>query len=73
MQAGAMGSRVELRRDNGKGNLIHVKTDVNVAVDVADEDECLELLKRMAKRHGLKPTECQLTVKTGRKWEHFRL
>lgn len=68
-----MGSRVVLRQDNGKGHLLHVKTDLNVAVDQGDEDECLDLLKRMAKRHGLKPTECELTVKTGTKSRSYRL
>ena len=44
----------------------------NVDVDASDEDGCFELLRRMAKRHGLKLTDCEIRVKTGRTNKTYR-
>lgn len=37
----------------------------NVDIDANDEDDCFEMLRRMAKRNGLKPTDCEISVRTG--------
>jgi hypothetical protein len=50
-----------------------VESAPNVDVDVKDSDACLELLRVMAKRHGLKPSDCELTVKTGRTTKTYRM
>jgi hypothetical protein len=42
-------------------------------VDSKDEDGCLELLRRIAKRHGVKATDCQITVKTVRTTKTYRM
>ena len=42
-------------------------------VDVNDEDGCFELLRRMAKQNGLKPTDCEIDVKTGRTKKTYRM
>jgi hypothetical protein len=46
---------------------------MSVDVDVRDEDGCLELLRRMAKQHGLCPTDCEIMVKTGRHSQTYRV
>lgn len=66
-----MASRVELRELGRRGST-HVET-TEAEVDSRDSDDCLDLLRRMAKRHGLKPTECELVVKTGWTARTYRL
>lgn len=65
-------STVVLRELLRRGTRTVERAD-NVAVDVRDEDDCLELLRRMAKRHGLKPTDCEINVKTGRHNKTYRM
>jgi hypothetical protein len=54
------------------GTRVVTKAD-NVDVDVSDEDGCFELLRRLAKQNGLKPTDCELDVKTGRTKKTYRM
>lgn len=68
----AVGSRVVLRELLRRGTR-HVETAMDVDVDAKDEDDCLELLRRMAKRHGLKPTDCEIIVKTVRTTKTYRM
>lgn len=42
-------------------------------VDSKDEDGCLELLRRIAKRNGVKATDCEITVKTVRTTKTYRM
>jgi len=42
-----------------------VKEARGVVVDVLDEEDCIELLRRMAKQNGVKASDCELTVKGG--------
>lgn len=44
-----------------------------VVVDVDDEDACIDLLRRTAKRHGLKPGDCELKLHDGRKKPVYRV
>ena len=45
----------------------------DVDVDANDPDDCLDLLRRTAKRNRLKPTDCEITVKTGRTTKTYRM
>lgn len=66
-----MASRVELRELTRYGSQ-HVET-TQAEVDSRDSDDCLDLLRRMAKRRGKKPADCELVVKTGRHTERYRI
>lgn len=44
-----------------------------VSIDVDDEDACIDLLRRTAKRHGLKPGDCELKLHDGRKKPTYRI
>lgn len=50
-----------------------VESAEDVDVDAKDEDGCLELLCRTAKRNGLEATDCEITVKTGRTTKTYRM
>lgn len=64
-------SHVELRELGRRGS---IKIEATTAsVDNRDEHDCLDLLTRMAKRHGKSPKDCELLVKTGIRTEKFRL
>ena len=63
-----MSARVELRDITRRGGLVLERTEV--VIDPRDEDECVLLLRQMAKRHKLKPADAELRVytrKTGEK------
>lgn len=66
-----MASTVDLRELGRWGSTRIEQTEVSV--DVRDEDACLDLLRRMAKRHGKRPSDCELIVKTGIRSERYRL
>jgi hypothetical protein len=66
-------SSVVLSRLTSMGGTRTVEKVDNVDVDASDEDDCFELLRRMAKRHGLKPTDCEIRVKTGRTNKTYRM
>lgn len=44
-----------------------------VVVDISDEDECAELLRRLAKQNDVRPRDCELTVKAGIKTRTYRV
>lgn len=68
-----MASTVVLSRLTSAGRAKTVEKVNNVDVDARDEDDCFELLRRMAKRHGLKPTDCEIRVQTGRHDKTYRV
>lgn len=68
-----MASSVVLSRLTSMGGTRVVTKADNVDVDVSDEDGCFELLRRLAKQNGLKPTDCELDVKTGRTKKTYRM
>ena len=51
-------------RDVTKRNRLIKRAD-GVVIDVLDEEDCIELLRRMAKQNGAKAADCELTVKGG--------
>lgn len=66
-----MASRVELRELGRRGSTRVELTEASI--DVRDEYDCLDLLARMAKRHGKRPSDCELIVKTGIRSKTYRL
>lgn len=50
-----------------------VKRVDGVLVDARDEDDCEELLRRLAKQHGVKAGDCELTVKSGITTRKYRV
>jgi hypothetical protein len=66
-----MTSWVQLRELNHRHSNAVESAD-NITIDVNDEDDCENLLRKMAKRHGLRPSDCELVVKTGRKSRTYR-
>lgn len=68
-----MTSYVALRELLRRGMTRTVESASDVDVDAKDPDACLDLLRAMAKRHRLKPADCEITVKTGRTTKTYRM
>lgn len=58
---------------NSVGDLRHRKTLKNMDVDPRDPEHCREVLRRVAKQHGIDPYSAELLVWEGRKKERYRL
>lgn len=56
-----------------KSKRLKKKSFDNMNADPGDADQCRELLRRLAKDHGLDPYKAELYVWEGRKKEYFRL
>jgi hypothetical protein len=65
-------ARVDLRALGKGGRTNHLET-TTVAIDGGDEDACLDLLRRMARRHKRTAAECELRVKVGTKTKVYRV
>lgn len=65
-------ARVVLREVVKGGRRAHLETDTNVAVDAGDEEACLDLLKRMARKHKVDPASCEISVKSGTRAKTYR-
>jgi hypothetical protein len=65
-------ARVELRELVKRGKK-HLETSRNVAIDATDEDACVDLLKRMAKKHGVDAGACEISVKSGTRAKTYRI
>jgi hypothetical protein len=65
-------ARVELRELVKRGTK-HLETSSNVAIDATDEDACVALLKRMARKHGKDAGDCEIRVKSGTRGKTYRI
>lgn len=65
-------SHVELYQLRGNAR-VSIKRLENMAADPSDPDQCRDVLRRLAKQHGIDPYAAELYVHEGRKKEYFRL
>jgi hypothetical protein len=60
---------VELRELKQHGKTRRLET-TDVEVDANDADACVDLLRRMAKKHGKSAGDVEIQVRNGRKAPH---